>query len=381
MMLRTIAVLLSLLATLTVIAAEVGPEIPVTETAAALQQNAVISRASSRTLIAFEEIPADGQPSRVVLHQYEANLAVSRGRETFALPASARYQRRPALGPNMIAWVEEDADGGNATLWWQALDGYTVGASFRPVGTPERGENVAPGTPLEITNTHVFHILLWTAPDGRLKTMERSLIARIGYDLTPWYATNERAINPSAAGGWGTWAVTVAYNYEIEPGRYGVRATALWGRSPAPAVDIAPAGASAPRVVYNGIDYVVFWSMEDGATYGQRLSNSQGQVVRLGNAQKVADGVLHDVALGVNRDYNMVVDQGGRFALLRLGKELDVEESTPFQARLLPNERISLGSDQWTTPMLAYGSRTASRAVLRTVADVPPGAKKRRSAR
>lgn len=379
-MTRTVAVLLSLLATLSVVAAEVGPEVPVTETEAALQQNVVISRHTSRTLIAFDEIPAAGQPSRVVLHQYDANLVVSRGRETFALPASARDQRRPALGANMIAWVEEDADGGNATLWWQALDGYTVGASFRPVGSPERGENVAPGTPLEIVHYHVFHGLVWTAPDGRLKAMERSLIARIGYDPSPWYVTNEPAVNPAGAGIWGGNQPLVAYNYEAAPGRYGVRATALWGRSPAAPTDIAPAGASAPRVVYNGLDYVIFWSTEDGATWAQRASSSNGQVIRLGDAVKIAGGVLHDVALGVNRDYNLVVDQGGRFALLRLGKELDVEDSTPFQARLLPNERISLGSDQWTTPMLAYGSRTVSRAILRTV-EPSAGPKKRRSSR
>lgn len=378
---RSVAVLLSLLATLSIFAAEVGPEVPVTETPAALQQNVVISRHTARTLIAFEEVPSEGQPSRVVLHQYEANLVVPRGRETYALPASAWHQRRPALGSNMIAWVEEDPSGPTASLWWQALNGYTVGANFSPQGAAERGEDVARGTSIEIVHYHVFHGLVWTAPDGRLKAMERSLIARIGYDPSPWYVTNEPAINPAGAGIWGGNQPLVAYNYEAAPGRYGVRATALWGRSPAAPTDIAPAGASAPRVVYNGLDYVIFWSTEEDATWAQRASSSNGQVIRLGEAVKVADGELHDVALGVNRDYNMVVDQGGRFALLRLGKELDVEESTPFQARLLPNERISLGSDQWTTPMLAYGSRTVSRAVLRTTEQTPSGAKKRRSSR
>jgi hypothetical protein len=377
------ALLLFTLCTFSAFADEIGPEIPVTESTAP-QRNAAISRDSSRTLVAFEET-APGAPTKVVLHQYEASFPFQTGRETFALPVSANHQLRPELGPGMVAWMEEALDGSSASLWQQPLGGFVAGSNFSPAGPPERLDAAMPGTRFAITHRHVFHVLVWTAPDGRLKAIERSLVARIGYDPSPWYATNEKAINPATPElVWNSNTPLVAYNYEAGPGSYGIRALAIAGRAPSPTVDIAPPGASAPRVVYSGgSSFVVFWSMDDGATYAQEVNVLFGVPALMGPRVKVADGVLHDATLTRDMDLYAVVDQGMRYALVRLNGDLDVEETTAFQARVAEGEKISVSSNNWVLPMLAYVSPTGPRAVLRAVDDGASATakRKRRSSR
>ncbi|HYC89349.1 MAG TPA: hypothetical protein VEO54_09070 [Thermoanaerobaculia bacterium] len=378
---RALLLPLSFFATLSLLAGEVGPEIPVTETGGE-QRNVVVSSTSDRTLIAFDERTGDG-PDRVVLHQYGVFVGMPAGRETFTVEPSTENQRRPALGHTMIGWVDEDPAGGKAWLTWQMLGRLTSTDDYGPVFKAERVEEAAPGTTVSILHRHVFHVLVWTAPDGRLKSVERSLVARIGYDRSSWYVTNERAFHPAAAG------VTVssvdpivAYNYEIAPGQYGIRAAGLWGRSVQPPVDIAPAGASEPRVVWNGTDFVILWSMESGGTYAQRVTSMGGVTVKIGGVQKLDEGVLHDGAVTSDGEYLVVVDQGMRFAVLRLDRNLALAETTVFHARLPEGERISIDASPWHPPLLAYASQTLSRAVFRTLsADDKVSGKKRRSSR
>jgi hypothetical protein len=378
---RALLLPLSFLATLSLFAGEVGPEIPVTETAGE-QRNVVVSSTPDRTLIAFDERAGDG-PARVVLHQYGVFVGMPSGRETFAVGPSAENQRRPALGHTMIAWVDEEPAGGKAWVTWQMLGRVTSTDDYAPISKPERVEEAAPGTTVSILHRHVFHVLVWTAADGRLKTVERSLIARIGYDPSSWYVTNEEAFHPAAAGVTPTPAdPIVAYNYELAPGRYGIRATAIWGRTPRQPVDIAPAGASEPRVVWQGTDFVVLWSMEDGGTYAQRVSSMGGVTVKIGGVQKLDEGVLHDAALTPDGQYLVVVDQGMRFAVLRFDRNLALAETTVFHARLPEGERISIDASQWHPPLLAYASQTQSRAVLRVLTpETKETGKKRRSSR
>jgi hypothetical protein len=344
----------------------VGPEVAVTDSEGA-QRNVVISRDSSRTLIAFDETPAEGQLSRVVFHQYEANSGVRLGRETFTVDASTHHQRRPALGRNLVAWVEEDPNGPGASLWWQPLGGYLLGSNYGPTWKAERVADVARGTRLDVVNTHVFHVMIWTAPDGRLKAVYRSLLARIGYDPSPFYLTLDAAVNPSAAGAWNN-GVLIAYN---DPASSAIRATTLWGMQPAAAVDIAPAGASAPRVVETGTDYVVFWSMPDGNTYAQRMTTADAVPVKIGDVRMISDGVLHDASFGSDHQYFLAVERRGRFAALRLDRDLEVTDDAPFTAPVDPGATVSLSGEFVRHPMIAYPSQRAGgpKAVLRVVED------------
>jgi len=392
------ALVLSLIATGSAWGLQVGLEIPVKESKCGVSQhNVVISRDSSRTLIAFDESESAAEPSRVVLHQYEANVGVPRGRETFALDSSSNDQRRPAFGQNMIAWIEEDANG-QSSLWWQGLSEYTVGTSYRPVTDAERVADVAPETGLTILNTHVFHVMLWTAPDGRLKGAYRSLIARIGYDPNPFYVSNEPALNPSAGVPWSATVPLVAYNYEVPQEsctgtcapQYAIRATVLGGSpgpqtSPQAAIDIAPAGASAPRVVFNGTDFVVFWSMKDGGTFAQRVTSAGGAALRIGEPLQIHDGAIHDATVAPNDRYMLAVERGPRRSLLHLDRDLQVVETIPFLARLDAGATVSLSGSSTSFPILAYAAQRtgdcgASQAILR-VLDDSTAPRKRRSVR
>jgi hypothetical protein len=360
-------------------AARIGPEVPATDSAGA-QRNVVISREISRTLIAFDETAGEGQLSRVVVHQYESNLGIPLGRATFSVDPSTHHQRRPAFGRNMVAWVEEDPHGPGASLWWQGLGGYEIGSNYGPEGSSERVADVARGTRIEVVNTHVFHVILWTAPDGRLMGVYRSLLALIGYDPSPFPVTVEAAMNPSAAEDWND-GVLIAYN---DAASSAMRATTLARRGTQQTVDIAPAGASAPRVVFNGTDFIVFWSMPDGATYAQRVSAVGGLAVKIGSARRIGDGTLHAASFGADDEYFLAVEREGRFALLRFDRDLDLLEEASFTARLAPGERVSLSSEFRLRPMLAYGARRRGgevpEAVFRVV-DEGVKAQRRRSMR
>jgi hypothetical protein len=319
-----------------------------------------------RTLVAFEEAAAEGEPSRVVLHQYEVPIS-HRGRETFALQASPRDQRRPVLGHSMVAWVEEEPNGGAASLWYQALFGHEVGTSYSPQEPAERIADVAPGTSISIFHSHVFHIIVWTAPDGRLKGVFRSLLARIGYDPSPFYLSDDAAINPATDNFYGD-SELIAYNH---PATNTIRATMLWGMAPQPAIDIAPAGASAPRVINTGKDYIVFWSMQDGGTYAQRVGAADGIAFRIGEPRRIHDGTLHDVTRGQTEEYFLTLARGARFAFVRLDADLDVTDDVAFGARLAGG-KISVSTSAAVETMLAYSALRddgTSQAVFRLVGE------------
>lgn len=365
-----------------------APDAFVISTSAAWQANVTISRDQLRTLVAFEETAAEQQLDRVVLHQYEANVFFPLGRETFTVQSSTHHQRRPAVEGNLIAWVEEDPNGPDAWVWWQPLGGYTYGSNYGPAAPAERIEMAARGTRLAVFKHHVFHAVLWTAPDGRLKGVYKQLLTRLGFDESTFYVTADTAINPSTDGYAPLGTALVAYNHEIPPQgcpgfctpRHSVRATVVGRSIPRPEIDIAPAGASAPRVVYQhgSGDYFIFWSMEDGGTYVQRVDTRGGAPVAVGEARKVHDGTLHDASVGEDGEFFVVVAEAGRFALLRFSAQFDVLENAPFHARLAGDSPISI-SGRYVRPMMAYPARepndgASSRAVLRLTGDdaAPP---------
>lgn len=374
--------LLLLLCSFSAFADEVGPEIAVTEHAA-VQQNVALSRDFMRTLVGVEEPAAEGQLARVVVHQYHAwNLGrfAAVGRETYVVRPSTRHQRRPAVISDIVAWVEEDPVTGRASLWY---DGFSDGSRALPPlwNSPQEIATVKPGTPI-----HVFHprwfSFLWTAPDGNLKGADRVLTLAIGYDKSAFDVTYEQAVNPSTGVVWGNNPAIVAYNTPGPSGRHRIRATTFArdrSRLNEMTIDIAPEGASAPKVVFNGVDYVVFWSMENGSTYAQRVSTITGKPRLVGEAVKIHEGVLHDATLGPNSEYYLAVHEGVRYALLRLDTSLELAERTPFYANPADGATLSLSGDRTRVPMLAYPD-VLSRAVLREVEDrdVP---RRRRSSR
>lgn len=394
---RRFAVLvLFILTTLSSFGLQLGPEIPVTDspiTDEAWQQNPTVSRDRTRTLLAWEEIGGPEQLSRVVMHQYEALVGSRQGRETFHLLPSLHHQRRPAFGASMLAWVEEEPNGPGVSIWFQGLE-HVLGRSVGPIGKPARvSTDAAPGTRLHVLNRHVFHVILWTARDGRLAAVERSLIARIGYDPSQFFVTSETAVNPSSDGY--TALPLIAYNHPVPPQtcptdacapRFSIRATVLHGRTPGAAIDIAPVGASAPRVVYDPTrnEFLVFWSMETGGTFAQRVTTGGGTPVLIGGPRKVHDGSLHDATIARGGEYALVVEERDRYAVVRLGAELDVIESLPFYTRLAGGALIEISADEATLPMLTYAASAdggaSSRVVFRLVEE-RVGTTKRRSVR
>ena len=368
MILRRLA-LGTLLVSISATALEIGPPVAFAPRRGVSQEQVSISRLSERTLITFEERRADGISSAVV-HQVEANMLIRLGPETNEVASSSHAQRNPAICESAVAWLE-NAPGDETSLWWQALFYVSPTESFRPRGTAERVAAVAPRTRLLVTAEHVFHIFIWTAPDGRLKAIDRSLVARIGYDPSPYYVTSDTAVNPAAPGWSRDETALLAYNHPLADGRFSVRAASFSRRHPGAAIDIAPAGASAPHVVFNGIDFVVYWSMDSGGTFAQRVSTAGGLTIKLGEVVRISDGRLHGATDGPAETF-VVVDEGFQFALLRLDGGLHVVEYVPFAARAVEGSSISVSSDDWTLPMLAYAEPSVdgtSRAVYRVVAE------------
>lgn len=392
---RTAALALVLLTNVSLLARTLGREKPATDSAAA-QQHVALSRDQNRTLLAWEETAAPGALRRVLVHQYEAPSWFL-GRETFTVQASPRHQRTPVFGDSLVAWLEDDpaSAGAAASVWYQPIQ-VAIGKNYQPFGPAEKVADAARDTRLHVLNYHVFHALVWTAIDGRLMAAERSLIARIGFDPTPWYVTSERAINPAADGyepslnGW----PLIAYNVPVPEMPCStecrnpliVKATVLGGRAPQQSIFIGKGGASAPDVVRTATGYLVFWSdVEDAQTFVQRVTTTAGTVVPVGAHRQIHDGELHDASIAANNEVVMVVEEGpSRFVFLRLDRNLDVVERIPFTATLAGDSRMRISSEGIPNPMIAYTTLAADgvtpRAVFRLVED-GPGMPKRRAIR
>jgi len=393
---RSAAIAFALLTNVSLFARGVGPERPVTEPVthpAAAQQHVAASRDAYRTLLAWEE-SAPGQLSRVLVHQYEAP-SWSLGRQTFTVQSSPHHQRTPVFGSSMVAWLEDDPGSTATSVWYQPIL-VSIGKNYEPYNKAEKVGDAARGTRLHVLNYHVFHTLVWTAPDGRLMAAERSLIARIGFDPTPWYLTTEVAVNPAADGygpsqnGW----PLIAYNAEV-PGPpcsgncerlYSVKATVLGARAPQASILIGGPGSSAPDVVQTATEYLVFWSMkDDGGTFVQRATTAAGSVIPAGANRRVHDGQLHDASIAPNNEVVMVVEEGERFLFLRLDRDFNVVESIPFHAQLAGDSRMRISSSQGNAnPIITYTTVEADgvtpRAVFRLVED-SAAMPKRRSTR
>lgn len=384
-MARTALLLAVLLSAFTVFAAEVGPEIEVTQSASiplAAQRNVHLEHSPTATLAAFEELTPAGV-SRIVLHQYRANLAVPLGRETFtAIGTPLVAQHDPHTFGSMLSYQEVDPAATYPWLTWEVMSNHRVGSNFAPQGRPERIAEVQPGTRHTVVPAQ-FYLLVWTAPDGRLHAAHRQILTLVGFDMRPFPITSEPAVNPAGIEQRNISPVFIAYNRPEPSGKYSIRAVGVAGYFAQPAIDIAPEGASEPRVIFHGFEHIVFWSMEDGGTYAQRVRVPPGgMAVKEHPAVRFYSGELHDVTEGPNNEFYAVVDEGWRFVVLRLDSSLNVLEVMPFRASVAAGEKVRISGDRWETPIIAYTAETpvGPRAVLRLIeARTPPT--KRRSAR
>lgn len=398
---RTLAISLVVLTTASVFGVTVGPEVPVASVGPGITPQVAISRDSSRTILAWDESAGPGQLSRILTHRYEsfAGLAATRlGGETFATSSSPRNQKSPALGDGLVAWVEEEPTGSGITgsVWYQALR-FWDNQTYAPFGKADKLGDAARDSKLAVSKYHVFHAVVWTGVNGRLMAAERSLIHRIGFDPTPWLVTTDYAINPATDGTWSSadsWPL-IAYNAEVPtmpcngcPPVYVVRATALGGRQPQPAIWLTAPGVSAagPDVVANEKDSWVFWSMDnDGGTFAIRVKTPGGIAATVGNLKKVHAAELHDASSAPNNEIVMVMEEADRFLFLRLDRDLNLLESVPFHATLAPGSRIRVSADARVRPMLTYTAFNAtdgsSRVVYRVIDDAPPAFRKRRTSR
>lgn len=382
------------------LASSVGPEIVVKDVGAGRTPSVALSRDSSRTVLTWDESAGAGQLSRVMLHRHESRPGRGPvlGPQTFPVASSPHPQKSPTPGNGLVAWVEEEPTGSGivGSVWYQPLEFWTD-QTWAPSGPAGKLGDAVRGTKLAVTHYHVFHAIVWTGLDGRLMAAERSLIARIGFDPSPWQVTTDYAINPATDG----WSASidsrplVAYNAEVPTPPcsvcvpvYVVRATVLGGRTPQPSIYLTAPGTSAlgPDVVATGTDYAVFWSMQSGGTFGIRVATGSGAPVTNGDLKKIHDGELHDASNAPNNEMVMVVKEGERFLFLRLNRDLKVLESVPFLANLAAGSRMKISADPSTGPMISYAAATGvagqgSRIVYRLVDDAAPPPRKRRSAR
>lgn len=377
----------------------IGPEVPVEDVGPGTTPAVALSRDFSRTLMTWEESAGAGQLSKVMLHRHESRPGFTPmlGPQTFPVASSPYAQKSPALGNGLVAWVEEEPTGSGilGSVWYQPLEFWTS-QTYAPTGTAEKIGVGVRGTKATVLHYHVFHAIVWTGVDGRLQAAERSLLARIGFDPSPWTVTTDHAVNPAGDGNspsLGSWPL-IAYNAEVPtppcnacPPVYVVRATVLGGRTPQPSIYLTAPGSSAlgPDVVATGTDYAVFWSMESGGTFGIRVSTGTGGPVTNGDLKKIHDGQLHDASIAPNNEMVMVVEEGERFLFLRLDRGLNVVESVAFLANLAPGARMKISAAPSIGPMISYAAATGvggqgSRIVYRIVDDSPLF-RKRRSTR
>ncbi len=384
---RAIPLLFSLLPAFSLLAADVGPEIEVTAATTSpvpAQRNVFIANFDLATLVAFEERTPEGV-SRVLLHQYRANTGQGElDRETFSVgtPFVAQYQ--PRLEKGLLAYIEEDPAATYPWLTWQQVWPGRAGNNFAPSSLVERVAEVKPGTAFTVFRPSLFYLLVWTAPDGRLRAAYRQVQTLVGFDQRPFFLTEEPALNPSAGGAaGGQSAAVLAYNRPEASGKSSLRAISVLSYLSSAPIDIAGEGALEPHAVWNGTDAIVFWSMESGGAFAQRVRTDSydRKPFKSGQTVRFADGILQDVTLGPDLTYYAVVDEGWRYSLLHLDANLNVIETSPFRAVVAAGEKVHISGDTWRVPVIAYAAETyaAPRAVLRTLTQRAPA--KRRSAR
>ncbi|HEV7242631.1 MAG TPA: hypothetical protein VGQ36_25605 [Thermoanaerobaculia bacterium] len=185
------------------------------------QQNVVASRDTTGLInraIAWDEVTGDEQLSKVYVQRYDQSGAPLDGRGISAAQ-SQHHQRRPVFGRAMIAWIEEDPVTGAASVWWRGFYApsfsLTGPAPAEFVDLPVRVADAAPGSRVSISHAHVFHVLFWESPEGRIKGVRVSMFARIGYDPLPFYVSpGPGDSNPAAAATWGN-SVLVTWNRGI----------------------------------------------------------------------------------------------------------------------------------------------------------------------
>ena len=384
-MTRLPVLLVALLSIAPAFAGEIGPEIEVTQSAAVplpAQRNVHVDNSPTATLVAFEEMTPAGV-SRIVLHQYRANLAVPLGRETFTVIGTPHVaQHDPHTVNSMLSYLEDDPAATYPWLTWEVMSTFRAGSNYAPQGRPERIAEVKPGTRFTVVPAQ-FYLLVWTAPNGMLRGAYRQIQTLIGYDESTFAITNEQALNPAGPERHNPVAPLIAYNRPEPSGKYSIRAVSVAGHTVQPAIDIAPEGASEPRVVSNGVEHFVFWSMEDGGAYVQRLRIGIYNVPeKVSEPVRFASGELHDVTQAPNNEYYAVVDEGWRHVVLRLDSSFKVLEVIPFRASVAAGEKVRISGDRWETPVLAYTTDTpmGPRAVLRLI-ETRTAPTKRRSTR
>ena len=382
---RPLALLaLSFSVALSAFALRVGPETPVASPTidAASQQNVVASPGTLGVFdraIAWDEVSGDGQLSKVYVQRYDKNGLPLDGRG-IPVAESSHHQRRPAFGRGMVAWIEEDPVTGEASVWWRALFSLTTTDPAKFVGPPVRVADAAPGSTVSIANAHVFHILFWEAPSQQIKGVFVSLIARIGYDPSPFFVSSGPGDrNPVAAGTYEN-EVIITWNREQPqavcpatcPPQRSIRSVTLdvMGLGPISSTEIATPDGSEPQPVFNGTDFSIFWSDRQRGTLARRVSKTG---VPIGDERLLHPGALQNV-MWRDGQFFMTVDEGPRFAFLRLDSELNVVESVPFHARLADGETMSI-APWWSGDfVLTYAARqpqegASSRAVMRLVGE------------
>lgn len=363
-----------------------APAMKVISKSAGWQQNVVASRDTLGLInraIAWDEVTGDEQLSKVYVQRYDQSGAPLDGRG-MPVAQSQHHQRRPVFGRAMIAWIEEDPVTGAASVWWRGFYApsfsQTGPAPAEFAGEPVRVADAAPGSSVSISHAHVFHVLFWESPEGRIKGVKVSMFARIGYDPFPFYVSpGPGDSNPAAAATYGN-SVLVTWNRAHPqpvcadicfPPQHSIHAKSMdvFGYPPSSTNEIAAPGVSEPRPVLNGTDFFVFWSDPRG-TLARRVSTTG---VPIGAERLLHPGTLHDV-VWLDGQFFMAVDEGARFAFLRLDAELNVVENVPFHARLAGGDAMSLAPVWSGDFVLAYAARqsnegASSRAVMRLVGE------------
>ena len=291
----------------------------------AWQDQVSAAEVDGQTVVVWSEYAGDEGKRRVMMQRLDdAGPLDGRG---VVVAESHRSQFRPVIAGSLIAWIEEENEYGDAGRVSVVRAKAIHGDRVIEVGPAQFYSRVA------IAAVGTTHLVAWASPDGEIKTTRVSresvldpVPLTIGPGVDPAVATDGHRFLVA----WNRIRPVPCVEGCIPPRSIHAAAISRTGNLASAVLDLGPEDSSAPVVVWNGSDYVVFWF--DSEWYGpprrRMLSRRVSRAgVPEGMATPIAEPATPLSARWSGEDYLLVV-AGDEFSLVRVDEDFKLVDST-----------------------------------------------------
>ncbi|HJW95520.1 MAG TPA: hypothetical protein VJ901_18020 [Thermoanaerobaculia bacterium] len=304
--------------------------------------------AEQRHQLRMQRVPADGDP--VIVQE------------------SVSDQLNPAAGGQLIAWLE------NGHVFARRLGNDNA----LPIGDVLSLGESSTDARIAIAAVGARHLVVWESPDHHI--VGARILDGVLLDTKPF------AISHGSAREWNATIATNGDSFAVAWNRDYTGGICVEGCMPpasiqsasverdgvvGPTIEVAPMDARDPRLVWDGSDYVLFWTTRPSALFARHLGSP---------ARKIRDGALPLGVTWTGSEYLVAFASGGYLFAGRVDAALNLQEvasvttiDTSFRDAVL------------SPAVLAYPTKSnfdVSRAVVRIIGeDASPAASRRRTSR